>query len=138
MSFQLDKEYIYIYGEKYFLYLFQQASGVKVDNSVIEKFHEFKIKKNTGFLVLGFSEDISKIVVLKEGLNKVPQNAPADEKSKKQNLLSLICYCNINSLDKKWAEMLEELPENDVRYAIIDIFYETSEGSRAEIFFIAW
>jgi len=50
----------------------------------------------------------------------------------------LISYCNINSLDKKWAEMLEELPENDVRYAIIDIFYETSEGSRAEIYFIAW
>ena len=34
--------------------------------------------------------------------------------------------------------MLEALPENDVRYAVIDIFYETSEGSRAEIFFIAW
>jgi hypothetical protein len=44
----------------------------------------------------------------------------------------------MNLLDKKWAEMLEELPENDVRYAIIDIFYETSEGSRAEIYFIAW
>jgi hypothetical protein len=41
-------------------------------------------------------------------------------------------------LDKKWAEMLEELPENDVRYVVIDIFYETSEGSRAEIYFIAW
>jgi hypothetical protein len=57
---------------------------VKVDNSVIEKFHEFKIKKNTGYLVLGFSEDISKIVVLKEGVNKVPQNAPYSEKSKKR------------------------------------------------------
>ena len=34
--------------------------------------------------------------------------------------------------------MLEALPENDVRYAVIDIFYETSEGSRAEIFFISW
>ncbi len=54
---------------------------MKVDNSVIEKFHEFKIKKNTGYLVLGFSEDISKIVVLKEGANKVPQNAPPNEKS---------------------------------------------------------
>jgi hypothetical protein len=49
---------------------------------VIEKFHEFKIKKNTGYLVLGFSDDISKIVVLNEGVNKVPQNAPAAEKSK--------------------------------------------------------
>jgi len=96
------------------------ASGVKVDNSVIEKFHEFKIKKNTGYLVFGFSDDISKIVVLKEGANKVPQNAPPNEKN------------------KKWAEMLEELPENDVRYAVIDIFYETSEGLRAEIYFISW
>ncbi len=49
---------------------------------MIEKFHEFKIKKNTGYLVLGFSDDISKIVVLNEGVNKVPQNAPAAEKSK--------------------------------------------------------
>jgi len=96
------------------------ASGVKVDNSVIEKFHEFKIKKNTGYLVLGFSEDISKIVVLKEGVNKVPQNAPATEKN------------------QKWAEMLDELPANDVRYAVIDIFYDTNEGARAEIYFIAW
>ena len=34
--------------------------------------------------------------------------------------------------------MLNELPENDVRYVVIDMFYDTSEGSRAEIFFIAW
>jgi cofilin len=96
------------------------ASGVKVDNLVIEKFHEFKIKKNTGYLVLGFSDDISKIVVLAEGVNKVPQNASAEEKN------------------QKWAEMLDALPENDVRYAVIDIFYDTNEGSRAEIYFIAW
>lgn len=60
---------------------------------MIEKFHEFKIKKNTGYLVLGFSDDISKIVVLHEGVNKVPQNAPASEKSKPLKLswlLSLI------------------------------------------------
>jgi len=56
------------------------ASGVKVDNSVIEKFHAFKIKKNTGYLVFGFSDDISKIVVLKEGANQAPQNAPPSEK----------------------------------------------------------
>ncbi|CAF4753006.1 unnamed protein product [Rotaria socialis] len=34
--------------------------------------------------------------------------------------------------------MLDALPANDVRYAIIDIFYDTNEGSRTEIFFIAW
>ncbi|CAF4868838.1 unnamed protein product, partial [Rotaria socialis] len=72
-----------------------------------------------GYLVLGFSDDISKIVVLNEGINKVPQNAPAAEKN------------------QKWADMLDALPANDVRYAIIDIFYDTNEGSRTEIFFIA-
>jgi hypothetical protein len=55
---------------------------------VIEKFHEFKIKKNTGYLVLGFSDDISKIVVVNEGINKVPQNAPAAEKSTSRHLSS--------------------------------------------------
>lgn len=55
---------------------------MKVDNSVIDKFHAFKLKKTTGYLVLGFSDDLSKIVVLKEGDNKVPQNAPSAEKSR--------------------------------------------------------
>jgi len=87
--------------------------------------------------VLGFSEDISKIVVLKEGMHKAPPNAPANEKSMIKSS-NIILFCKIIHVDKKWAEMLEELPENDVRYAIIDIFYETSEGSRAEIFFISW
>lgn len=97
------------------------ASGVKVDNTVLEKFHEFKIKKSTPYLILGFSADISKIVVLSEGSGKLaPQNASAAVKN------------------QKWTEMLNELPENDVRYVVIDMFYDTSEGSRAEIFFIAW
>jgi hypothetical protein len=101
---------------------------------VIEKFHEFKIKKNTGYLVLGFSDDISKIVVLNEGVNKVPQNAPAAEKSK----IYIFDSHLIDYLDQKWADMLEALPENDVRYAVIDIFYDTNDGARAEIYFIAW
>jgi len=96
------------------------SSGVKVDNSVLEKFHEFKIKKNIGYLVLGFSDDISKIVVLNEGANKVSPNASVEEKN------------------QKWAEMLDTLPDNDVRYIVIDIFYGTNEGSRTEIYFISW
>lgn len=115
-----------------------KSSGVKVDNSVLEKFHEFKIKKNIGYLVLGFSDDISKIVVLNEGANKVPQNASVEEKSK---ICFLYCCCFYKItfiLDQKWAEMLDTLPENDVRYVVIDIFYGTNEGSRTEIYFIAW
>mgnify|MGYP002779412840 CR=1 FL=1 len=34
--------------------------------------------------------------------------------------------------------MVEQLPDDDVRYAVIDIFYDTNEGSRQEIYFIAW
>lgn len=97
------------------------ASGVKVDNSVLERFHEFKIKKSAPYLILGFSADISKIVVLSEGQSKaVPSQAPTAEKN------------------KKWAEMLKELPDDDVRYVVIDMFYDTIEGARSEIFFIAW
>jgi len=77
--------------EYIFFFLFK-ASGVKVDNSVIENFHEFKIKKNTGYLVLGFSDDISKIVVLNEGVNKVPQNAPAAEKSKQKKTIRIYSH----------------------------------------------
>lgn len=73
-----------------FLCFCLKSSGVKVDNSVLEKFHEFKIKKNIGYLVLGFSDDISKIVVLNEGANKVSPNASVEEKSK---ILSTCCFC---------------------------------------------
>lgn len=34
--------------------------------------------------------------------------------------------------------MLKELPDDDVRYVVIDMFYDTIEGARSEIFFIAW
>ena len=108
---------------------------------MIEKFHEFKIKKNTGYLVLGFSDDISKIVVLNEGVNKVPQNASAAEKSNPPFRLPGPASSSPVPgflLDRKWAEMLDALPDNDVRYAVIDIFYDTAEGARAEIYFIAW
>lgn len=114
---------------------------MKVDNTVIEKFHEFKIKKNTGYLVLGFSDDISKIVVLNEGVNKVPQNASAAEKSNPPfAFFDQHHHHTVPGLllDRKWAEMLDALPDNDVRYAVIDIFYDTAEGARAEIYFISW
>ena len=75
--------------------------------------------------------------MLKEGVNKVPQNAPPEEKSKRSST-SILFNEKKKNLDKKWAEMLEALPEDDVRYAVIDIFYETKEGSRAEIYFISW
>jgi hypothetical protein len=57
---------------------------------------------------------------------------------KKVKTKKILTFCYWNYLDQKWAEMLDALPENDVRYAVIDIFYDTNEGSRAEIYFIAW
>ena len=110
---------------------------MKVDNLVVEKFHEFKLKKTLSYLVLGFSDDISKIVVLKEAANTVPQNAPAADKSNERKRKSPSSIIE-NLLDKKWAEMLDTLPDNDVRYVIIDVFYDTNDGSREEIIFIAW
>lgn len=86
---------------------------------------------------MGFSDDISKIVVLKEAANTVPQNAPAAEKSNERKSKSFSSIIE-NFSDKKWAEMLDTLPDNDVRYVVIDIFYDTNDGSREEIFFIAW
>jgi len=88
--------------------------------TVSSKNSPFKLKKNTSYLVFGFSDDISKIVVLNEGGNRASQNASSEEKN------------------QKWAEMLDTLPENDVRYVVTDIFYDTNDGSREEIILIAW
>lgn len=96
------------------------ASGVKVDNAVVDKYLEFKLKKTISYLVLGFSDDISKIVVLNEGGPKVSEKASIAEKN------------------QIWHEMVKTLPDNDVRYAVIDLHYEINDGPRNEIYFISW
>lgn len=96
------------------------TSGVKLDNTVVDKFNEFKLKKTISYLIFGFSDDISKIVVLHEGPPKVNEKAPTAEKN------------------QYWAEMISKLPENDVRYVAIDVFYDINDGPRNDIYFIAW
>lgn len=96
------------------------TSGVKLDDTVVHKFNEFKLKKTISYLIFGFSDDISKIVILHEGPAKINEKASAAEK----NVF--------------WAEMISKLPENDVRYVAIDVFYDINDGPRNDIYFIAW
>jgi len=91
------------------------ASGVKVDSECIEAFNNFKLGKKEAFLIFGFNENATKIVILEKAAK-----GPGGEKN------------------SEWDKLIELLPKDDVRYAVADIDYNTSEGSRTDMVFITW
>lgn len=95
------------------------SSGVKVDPDCIEAFNNFKLGKKEAFLVFGFNENATKIIVLDR------EAKSADESSLKAK----------NSL---WDVLITKLPDDDVRYAVADVHYNTSEGPRTDMVFITW
>ena len=51
------------------------ASGVKVDPDCIEAFNNFKLGKKEAFLLFGFNENATKIIVLhRESKNSAPND----------------------------------------------------------------
>jgi len=91
------------------------SSGVKVDPSCIEAYNTFKLGKKDAFILFGFNEDATKIVVLKQ-----------QEKG------------TSGVRNAQWETFIKELPNNDVRYAVADVDYNSAEGPRTEMVFITW
>jgi cofilin len=90
------------------------SSGVKLDPECVEAFNDFKIKHTHKFLIFGFNQNATKIVLLhREPAQKDEPNA-------------------------SWTKFLEQFPENDVRYAVVDVDYNTAEGSKTTMVFITW
>ena len=63
--------------------LFKKASGVKVDPQCIEAYNRFKMGKGIAYLILGFNDDLSKIIVLHEEKKKFTGDS-IKEKSNRQ------------------------------------------------------
>lgn len=71
--------------------------------------------------MLGFSDDNTKIVVLhKEPKHEHAANDPVRVKN------------------GKFEALINMLPKDDVRYAIVDVHFNTSEGPRTELVFVTW
>ncbi|RNA10288.1 actin depolymerizing factor [Brachionus plicatilis] len=94
------------------------SSGVKVDPECIEAFNQFKLGKKDAFLLFGFNQNATKIIVLHK-----EAKLPDDQKKTK---------------NEQWDNLVSMLPDNDVRYAVADVHYNTSEGPRTDMVFVTW
>ncbi|GME91028.1 unnamed protein product [[Candida] boidinii] len=88
-------------------------SGVQVSDEALQAFYELKLgtkKENLKFVIYKLSDDKTKIIVEK------------------------------TSSDTSYDSFLENLPEDDCRYATYDFSYEISagEGKRSKMVFYAW
>lgn len=80
----------------------QQSTGVVVNDEVVEAFNDFKLKKGTNklrYFVYVMSKDKKSIEIEKRG-----------------------------SIEKSYDDFCADLPENDCRYGLIDLEFETDDG----------
>jgi len=89
------------------------ASGVKIDLECIHAFNSFKLGKKDSFLIFGFDEKSTQIVVL----HREPKTQNTRE---------------------SWKRLIILLPFDGVRYVVADIDYKISEHERTDMVFIAW
>jgi len=89
--------------------LSQNGYGVKVNDACVALYNEIKMKKSKKFVLFKI-ENKSEIVVDAEGDNT-----------------------------KTWADFIAALPENEPRYGLVDVHYETDDGrDQSKLTFIMW
>ena len=90
-----------------------QSSGVSVTDNVIEAFNNFKLKKEPHklrYFIYKLSDDKKFIDIESQG-----------------------------DLSKTYEDFVEALPENECRYGLIDIEFQTNDGRpSSKIVFITW
>jgi len=82
---------------------------VKLDDSCINIFNQFKLKNNHKYITFRLSDDLTKIIIDKTG-----------------------------SPSATYDEFLSALPEKDCRYAVVNMGYDCEEGYREKILFFLW
>lgn len=89
------------------------STGVVVNDEVVEAFNDFKLKKGTNklrYFVYVMSKDKKSIEIEKRG-----------------------------SIEKSYDDFCADLPENDCRYGLIDLEFETDDGRpTSKLVFISW
>jgi cofilin len=94
------------------LFVFGKATGVVADDDIATAFNDFKLKKGE-FNVRYFTyyiKDKTTIKIEKQG-----------------------------SIDKTYDDFVSDLPENDCRYGLIDLDFETKDGRpTSKMVFISW
>ncbi|KAF9286249.1 cofilin [Mortierella alpina] len=83
-------------------------SGIAVDPACIEAFQNLKLGKKVKYIIYKLTDDLKAIAVAKE------------------------------SATGTYDEFLEDLPNDDCRYAVFDFDYITPDGPRNKIVFFTW
>merc|ERR1712224_154013 len=89
----------------------KMASGVGVSDECVQKFQELKLGHKLRYVLYRLSDDLSEIVIDKEG-------QPSAE----------------------YTEFTAALPKDDCRYAVYDFEYDQPDGGgkRSKILFVLW
>jgi len=91
----------------------KQSTGVVVNDEVVEAFNDFKLKKGPNklrYFIYVMSKDKKSIEIEKRG-----------------------------AIEKTYDDFCSELPENDCRYGLIDLEFETDDGRpTSKLVFISW
>jgi cofilin len=91
------------------------SSGVKLHDDCVPAFNNFKLNHTSRYIIFGFNQDSSKIVILHQ-----EPKVKTDEKN------------------PEWNKFIEHFPAEDVRYAVVDVDYNVKEGPRTNMIFIKW
>jgi len=85
------------------------ASGVGVHDNCITEFDELKLRKNCRFIQYKISDDAKSIEIERKG-----------------------------DRDGSYDDFKGGLPENECRYVVYDVEYDTDDGARSKLTFVMW
>ncbi|CED85064.1 actin depolymerizing factor [Phaffia rhodozyma] len=84
------------------------SSGASVNQECLSAYQELKAGKKIKYIVFGMSPDNTEIVVLSK------------------------------STEKSYDSFIEQLPENECRWAVYDFEFDSGEGIRNKLVFYMW
>lgn len=98
------------------------SSGVKVNSECIEAYNNFKLGKKEAFLLFGFNDNATQIIV------------------KHKEPVTSANSASISEKNQNWDKLIEMLPREDVAYAVADVHYNSSEGRGPStgMVFVTW
>lgn len=90
------------------------SSGIKVDPECISAYYSFEMGKSSSFMVMGFNEELTKIVVLHTEIKNKHRGNSIEEKN------------------SHWSELIDMLPDDDVRYFVAEVNFKVDDLPRSD------
>eukprot|EP01115_Flamella_aegyptia_P002937 TRINITY_DN14512_c0_g1_i1.p1 TRINITY_DN14512_c0_g1~~TRINITY_DN14512_c0_g1_i1.p1 ORF type:complete len:139 (-),score=46.53 TRINITY_DN14512_c0_g1_i1:76-492(-) len=85
------------------------ASGIGVNDEIVDIFQSLKLSKKIRYFIAKMNDDLTEVVVEKTG-----------------------------GRDETWESFVDNLPDDDCRYAVFDYEFDAGEGQRNKLIFVVW